>query len=204
MNTNDITLSQLTAATVTTGKVVNKLYQEQAEQLKRLDHVTELVEEMATQTHSVDVTPIVENLDAMRTEQVGAIESVADIVKPMLGAQADVKETVKTELATVKDVMQKLALAMNRIGDAVQNISENQQKLNDKLNEMERRVASMDESLAETTLQMTETKESTIETAARVKTLGVQVSGLMLSNSASEEDLISLMSESTAMLEEEQ
>ena len=154
----------------------------------------------------------------MRNEQVGAIEGVANIVKPLLGAQADVKETVTNELHIVrgdvnniqttvgehKEVLQTLVQAMTRIGDTLKEISDNQQRLNNKLNEMERRVSNMDESLVEATLQMTEAKESTVETAARVKTLGVQVSSMMLSSTASEDELISLMTESTAILGEEQ
>jgi len=216
--TTDITIAQLTTATVNTGKVVGKLYRENAEQFKKLDRVEELVEDLATRQQSVDVTPLIENLDAMRNEQVGAIEGVANIVKPLLGAQADVKETVTNELHIVrgdvnniqttvgehKEVLQTLVQAMTRIGDTLKEISDNQQRLNNKLNEMERRVSNMDESLVEATLQMTEAKESTVETAARVKTLGVQVSSMMLSNTASEDDLISLMTESTAILGEEQ
>ena len=216
--TTDITLAQLTTATVNTGKVVGKLYRENAEQFKKLDRVEELVEDLATRQQSVDVAPLIENLDAMRNEQVGAIEGVANIVKPLLGAQADVKETVTTELHIIrgdvnniqttvgehKEVLQTLVQAMTRIGDTLKEISDNQQRLNNKLNEMERRVSNMDESLVEATLQMTEAKESTVETAARVKTLGVQVSSMMLSNTASEDDLISLMTESTAILGEEQ
>lgn len=216
--TTDITLAQLTTATVNTGKVVGKLYRENAEQFKKLDRVEELVEDLATRQQSVDVTPLIENLDAMRNEQVGAIEGVANIVKPLLGAQADVKETVTNELHIVrgdvnniqttvgehKEVLQTLVQAMTRIGDTLKEISDNQQRLNNKLNEMERRVSNMDESLVEATLQMTEAKESTVETAARVKTLGVQVSSMMLSSTASEDELISLMTESTAILGEEQ
>ena len=215
--TTDITLAQLTTATVNTGKVVGKLYRENAEQFKKLDRVEELVEDLATRQQSVDVTPLIENLDAMRNEQVGAIEGVANIVKPLLGAQADVKETVTNELhifrgdvnniqTTVgehKGVLQTLVQAMTRIGDTLKEISDNQQRLNNKLNEMERRVSNMDESLVEATLQMTEAKESTVETAARVKTLGVQVSSMMLSSTASEDDLISLMAESNELLGEE-
>lgn len=218
MTTNDITLAQLTTATVNTGKVVGKLYRENTEQFKKLDHVAELMEGLSSKQQTVDVTPLVENLDAMRTEQVGAIENIANIVKPLLGAQADVKDTVANELNTVrgdisniqttigehKEVLQTLVQAMTRIGDTLKEISNNQQHLNNKLNEMERRVSNMDESLVEATLQMTEAKESTVETAARVKTLGVQVSSMMLSNTASEDDLISLMTESTAILGEEQ
>ena len=216
--TTDITLAQLTTATVNTGKVVGKLYRENAEQFKKLDRVEELVEDLVTRQHSVDVTPLIENLDTMRNEQVGAIEGVANIVKPLLGAQADVKETVTNELHIVrgdvnniqttvgehKEVLQTLVQAMTRIGDTLKEISDNQQRLNNKLNEMERRVSNMDESLVEATLQMTEAKESTVETAARVKTLGVQVSSMMLSSTASEDELISLMTESTAILGEEQ
>lgn len=215
--TTDITLAQLTTATVNTGKVVGKLYRENAEQFKKLDRVEELVEDLATRQQSVDVTPLIENLDAMRNEQVGAIEGVANIVKPLLGAQADVKETVTNELHIVrgdvnniqttvgehKEVLQTLVQAMTRIGDTLKEISDNQQRLNNKLNEMERRVSNMDESLVEATLQMTEVKESTVETAARVKTLGVQVSSMMLSSTASEDDLISLMAESNELLGEE-
>ena len=215
--TTDITLAQLTTATVNTGKVVGKLYRENAEQFKKLDRVEELVEDLATRQQSVDVTPLIENLDAMRNEQVGAIEGVANIVKPLLGAQADVKETVTNELHIVrgdvnniqttvgehKEVLQTLVQAMTRIGDTLKEISDNQQRLNNKLNEMERRVSNMDESLVEATLQMTEAKESTVETAARVKTLGVQVSSMMLSSTASEDDLISLMAESNELLGEE-
>lgn len=215
--TTDITLAQLTTATVNTGKVVGKLYRENAEQFKKLDRVEELVEDLVTRQHSVDVTPLIENLDTMRNEQVGAIEGVANIVKPLLGAQADVKETVTNELHIVrgdvnniqttvgehKEVLQTLVQAMTRIGDTLKEISDNQQRLNNKLNEMERRVSNMDESLVEATLQMTEAKESTVETAARVKTLGVQVSSMMLSSTASEDDLISLMAESNELLGEE-
>lgn len=216
--TTDITLAQLTTATVNTGKVVGKLYRENAEQFKKLDRVEELVEDLATKRQDIDVTPLIENLDAMRNEQVEAIEGVANIVKPLIGAQATVKETVTNELHIVrgdinniqttvgehKEVLQTLVQAMTRIGDTLKEISDNQQRLNNKLNEMERRVSNMDESLVEATLQMTEAKESTVETAARVKTLGVQVSSMMLSNTASEDDLISLMTESTAILGEEQ
>lgn len=215
--TTDITLAQLTTATVNTGKVVGKLYRENAEQFKKLDRVEELVEDLVTRQQSVDVTPLIENLDTMRNEQVGAIEGVANIVKPLLGAQADVKETVTNELHIVrgdvnniqttvgehKEVLQTLVQAMTRIGDTLKEISDNQQRLNNKLNEMERRVSNMDESLVEATLQMTEAKESTVETAARVKTLGVQVSSMMLSSTASEDDLISLMAESNELLGEE-
>ena len=207
--TTDITLAQLTTATVNTGKVVGKLYRENAEQFKKLDRVEELVEDLATKRQDIDVTPLIENLDTMRNEQVEAIEGVANIVKPLIGAQATVKETVTNELATVRNninnkVLQTLVHVMNRIGDSVKEISDNQQRLNDKLDAMERRVSNMDESLVEATLQMTETRESNIETAARVKTLGVQVSSMMLSSTASEDDLISLMAESSELLEGDQ
>lgn len=216
--TTDITLAQLTTATVNTGKVVGKLYRENAEQFKKLDRVEELVEDLATKRQDIDVTPLIESLDAMRNEQVEAIEGVANIVKPLIGAQATVKETVTNELATVRnninniqatvggynEVLQTLVHVMNRIGDSVKEISDNQQRLNDKLDAMERRVSNMDESLVEATLQMTETRESNIETAARVKTLGVQVSSMMLSSTASEDDLISLMVESSELLEGDQ
>ena len=180
---NDITLSQLTTATTNTGKIVVKMYKEQAEQRNTLDVLTNVVNDLATQ-QSVDVAPIVTNLDAMRTEQVEAIENIANIVKPLLGAQADIKECLLAELTSVKATLEKHELVL--------------QKLITTLGVMSEKLIQLDSVKHD----VNELKETNIETSSRVKTLGVQLSSLMVNNTASEDELITLMTETNALLEE--
>ena len=184
MNTNDITLSQLTTATTNTGKIVVKMYKEQAEQRNTLDVLTNVVNDLATQQQSVDVAPIVTNLDAMRTEQVEAIENIANIVKPLLGAQADIKESLLGELTSVRATLEKHELVL--------------QKLITTLGVMSEKLIQLDSVKHD----VNELKETTVETSSRVKTLGVQLSSLMVNNTASEDELITLMTETNALLEE--
>lgn len=181
---NDIALAQLTTATTNTGKVVVKMYKEQSAQRTKLDELAIMVDELATKQQSIDVEPIVSNLDVMRAEQVEAIEGVVNVVKPLLGAHADARDSLMGELGVIRGILEKHEVVM--------------QKLIQTLGVMSDKLIQLDGLKHD----VVELKDTNAETSSRVKTLGIQLSSMMVSGDTTEDELIALMTESNAILED--
>mgnify|MGYP000878191159 FL=1 len=192
-----IETTQLTTAVINVGQLTTKMYKEMRaqseQQAKDIRELAERVDTIASQTANVDLKPIVENLDAFRTEQLDkvetfraeqleAVEIIANIVKPVIGGQSAIQTDVTkigNDVNKQEEAFKKLIQAMAATQKAIETINANQQQLNER---------------------MTRVEEATMETASRVKTLGVQVSGLMTTRAATDEDFVAMMEETTNLL----
>lgn len=192
-----IETTQLTAAVLNVGQLTTKMYKEMKlqneQQAKEIQALAERVEAVASQTANVDMKPVLENLDVFRTEQLEgldtfraeqleAVETVANIVKPVIGGQG----TLQTKLTDVyervnnyDEAFKKVIQAMSAMQQSIETINQNQKELSERMSRVE---------------------ETTIETASRVKTLGVQVSGLMTTRAATDEDFVAMMEETNKLL----
>ena len=74
-----IETTQLTTAVINVGQLTTKMYKEMRaqseQQAKDIRELAERVDTIASQTANVDLKPIVENLDAFRTEQLDKVET---------------------------------------------------------------------------------------------------------------------------------
>ena len=103
-----IETTQLTAAVLNVGQLTAKMYKEMKsqneQQAKDIQALSERVDAVAARTANVDLKPVLENLDVFRTEQLEnldafraeqleAVETVANIVKPVMGGQGTLQTT---------------------------------------------------------------------------------------------------------------
>lgn len=195
-----IETTQLTTAVLNIGQLTAKMYKEMKsqneQQAKGIQALSERVDAVATQTADVDLKPVLENLDVFRTEQLEnldtfraeqleAVETVANIVKPVIGGQGTVQTTLTDVLERVNkydEAFKKVIQAMSAMQQSIETINQNQKELSERMSRVE---------------------ETTIETASRVKTLGVQVSGLMTTKAATEEDFMTMMESTNQLLEDD-
>ena len=192
-----IETTQLTAAVLNVGQLTTKMYKEMKlqneQQAKEIQALAERVDAVASQTANVDMKPVLENLDVFRTEQLEsldafraeqleAVETVANIVKPVIGGQGTLQTTsaeVLDRVSKYDEAFKKVIQAMSAMQQSIETINQNQKELSERMSRVE---------------------ETTIETASRVKTLGVQVSGLMTTRAATDEDFVAMMEETNKLL----
>lgn len=192
-----IETTQLTAAVLNVGQLTAKMYKEMKsqneQQVKDIQALSERVDAVAAQTANVDLKPVLENLDVFRTEQLEnldtfraeqleAVETVANIVKPVIGGQGTLQTTsaeVLDRVSKYDEAFKKVIQAMSAMQQSIETINQNQKELSERMSRVE---------------------ETTIETASRVKTLGVQVSGLMTTRAATDEDFVAMMEETNKLL----
>ena len=175
-----IETTQLTAAVVNVGQLTTKMYKEMKAQ--REQHAKDM---QALSEHVESVVSQATDLDTFRSEQLEAVEAVANIVKPIVGGQAALQTTVASVGERVNnqdEAFKKLVQAMNAMQQAIETIVQNQKESNER---------------------MTIIEETLVETASRVKTLGVQVSGMMTVKPATDEDFMTMMKMTDEMLKGE-
>ena len=68
---------------------------------------------------------------------------------------------------------------------------------------MQQSIETINQNQKELSERMARVEETTIETASRVKTLGVQVSGLMTTKAATEEDFMTMMESTNQLLKDD-
>lgn len=175
-----IETTQLTAAVVNVGQLTTKMYKEMKAQ--REQHAKDM---QALSEHVEAVVSQATDLDTFRSEQLEAVEAVANIVKPIVGGQAALQTTVASVGERVNnqdEAFKKLVQVMSAMQQAIETIVQNQKESNER---------------------MTIIEETLVETASRVKTLGVQVSGMMTVKPATDEDFMTMMKMTDEMLKGE-